>query len=215
MNLNKSFLKVIIATLILLIGVCAVSASDSISTDDVIAAQQDDAIAIEENDALAVEDEGQDVIAASEDADEVLAVEENPEVVEASADAVEILAAEEQPEAIAASDDPDDVLTVGVKDDVKLSVSSDDVLSSVKYKTFTLAKMKWPKKYINTDYSDLPYKWQKIFDKRSSKVYKTEAKKLKSLKKKNWYAYGDPYTQVKYKGKNAIIYLKLTCYKYT
>ena len=218
--MNKKILKILIATLILFVGLGAVCATQSNTTDDIISAQPDDAIAISENndEALAIENETSNVLEANSEVDELSAAEnETQDVLEANNNISDVLTVENDPQKVEAPvNNTVEVLSAEVNQETKLAVaSSDDVLTaSIHYKTVTLAKMKFPKKYIHTDYKNLPKKWKKIYDKREKKFMKTYTKNLKKLKKKNWKPVSDPFTKVKYKGKTAIIYVKLKCYKY-
>ena len=63
MNLNNHILKILICTIVLLIGIGAVSAIDSNSSDDVMSAEQNDEI---DNEVLSVEDNSGDALSADE-----------------------------------------------------------------------------------------------------------------------------------------------------
>ena len=204
--------------MILVLAVGAVSAMEGDSFDDVMASEPgDDVVAVSEDgaDVIAAEEQDGDVIAASED--EVVAVSEEKEDVIAASENDEVIAAGENNEVVAASEN--DVVGVSDSDSV-VSVSNSDNAEKLagygyyKTKVFTLAKFKFPYKYINTKYENLPYKMQKLYDKRYKAFQKKLVKSVKKIKAKGWQASKNPTTQVYKKGSNAIIVIKLSCKKY-
>ena len=187
----KNISKILICSLILVLAIGAVSATENNTADDAILTQSsDDVVAVSEDDVdvIAAEEQKEDAIAASED---------------------QVIAASEEKEDTLTVSENEDTLKVEKQDNaLSLSISdSKEKLSSYKTKVFTLAKFKFPYKYIHTSYKNLPKKMKKLYDKRYNK-------KLKKIKAAGWKASNEPYYKITKKGSNAYITYKLKCYKY-
>lgn len=208
----KKISKILICALILVLAVGAVSAMESEAVDDIIASEPaNDVVAVSEDtvDVVAVEDDGEDIVAAVEE--EVVAISDD-------ADVEVVAVSEEKEDTIAASENGGAVGIDESQSSVSLNTGDDSAklsnYGSYKYKVFTIGKFKFPYKYINTKYDNLPYKWQKVYNKRLTKLNKKMTKKLQKIKAKGWMASDNPTTSVLKRGSNAIIIFRLACYKY-
>lgn len=231
MKLNRTMLKILIATLILLIGAGAVSAIDNNSTDEVVSVEQTEEISV-------IEDN--EVISVNESNNEVLSVENNDTVISVSGNDSEVLTADNNT-VISVSENNSDVLSVENTNSV-ISVSSDDDLtasspfakdpqmtqSKTQYKTIYLGKMKFLKKYkkmllygYKTPSKKNKKAWKKHIAfqkavKKQFKQWKKNAYKIKKyIKNNHWKPLGsnNPYYKIKYSGKYINMYLYAKCYR--
>lgn len=228
--MNRNILKILICSLAILLAMGAVSAMDSNSTDDLKSIESDsqDLIADDGEDILAVESNEEDVVA--DDASEIIASQDD-EILAAEDDSEDVLAFESDEDVISKSSDDGVVLTSSIKQDDKLSMSeSKSVLgledSQIEYKTFTLGKLKIPKKYkkfyngyepskSNKKALKKYKKYQKVAKKQLKKFKKSTKKVMKSIAKGNWYAdEGDMTYKTKTVGKNIITTFYLFAYRY-
>lgn len=225
-------LKILIATLILLIGAGAVSAIDNNSTDEVVSVEQTEEISV-------IEDN--EVISVNESNNEVLSVENNDTVISVSGNDSEVLTADNNNTVISVSENNSDVLSVENTNSV-ISVSSDDDLtasspfakdpqmtqSKTQYKTIYLGKMKFLKKYkkmllygYKTPSKKNKKAWKKHIAfqkavKKQFKQWKKNAYKIKKyIKNNHWKPLGsnNPYYKIKYSGKYINMYLYAKCYR--
>ena len=208
----KKISKILICAMILVLAVGAVSAMENATADDVVALDvADDVVAVSEDDVdvVAVEEEGDDIVAVVEEDAVAISEDVDMEVVAVSEEKEDTLAVSENGGAVGIDEGQSAVSLSTGDDNAKLSN-----YGSYKYKVFTIGKFKFPYKYINTKYDNLPYKWQKVYNKRLTKFNKKMTKKLQKIKAKGWMASGNPTTSVLKKGSNAIIIFRLACYKY-
>ena len=218
-------------TLILLIGIGAVSAIEHNSSDESFSVGQTDVISlIEENNG---------VISVSENSSEILSAEDNDTVVSVSENSSEILSAEDNGTVVSVSENSSEILSVENSNTV-VSVSNDDDLTSyspfakepqmtktkTQYKTLYMGKMKFLKKYKNMALYgyNIPSKknkkawrnhigYQKMFKKQYKKWFKFANKVAKKAKANHWHAYGDLYYKLKYSGNYMYILFYADCYR--
>ena len=232
--MNKNILKVFIATIILLIGIGAVSAIDYNNTDDLTVIDEENTINVKENseiveaahnenESLATENNAK-TTAVNENDSESLSAENNAKTTAVNENNSEVLTAESESEKLESVNTAREVLTVSSDDD-KLSLLYHDspashyTQSKTQYKTFTLGKVKIPKKYKSILYKTPSkknkkawnlYKQFKKFEKKAmKKLKKSIIKVIKKAVKSHWHGYGD----VKYKLKWSGNYYVLTFYQ--
>lgn len=230
--MKKHIFGILICTLIL-IGIGAVSAVDSNSSDEIIYSGQNDEIAIADSELeeLSIENDEQSVSANDS---EIIGAESNDEKIAISDDAEvdEISAVESNDDSYSGVGNDNVVLASNVKEDNKLSssdgdsVADDAIQTKTEYKTFSLAKMKFSKKYKKwalKGYKVPSKKNKKLWKKHKAyqKAYKKQLKifkkvfikNAKSMVKKHWKAYSDLYYTVKNSGKNFYIIFKMKCFR--
>ena len=172
--MDKKILKILIAGLVLLIGIGAVSALESNSTDDV-AVCDDDSIAIDDD--ASVEE-------ADQESNEPLAIDDS-----------------DNNEPISTSDSS--LLKANSTETQLTSNSTSDIKITPQYKTYKVGTLKLSKKYkkfmkmkkapskknkkVWKEYK----KFKKALKKASKKTTKSMVKKLKKLMKKHWILYGE------------------------
>lgn len=91
-------------------------------------------------------------------------------------------------------------------------LSSEDDGYSTQYKTFTVAKLKIPKKYASAKYEDNP-KVKKIMKKKMKVFVKKAKKKMKKIMLKGWKAYNVKEPVIKKAGKNYFITYDIEFYR--
>ena len=224
--MNKTILKILITSLILLIGISAVSAIDDNSTDGVLSVEQTDEIsAIDNNDA---------VISVSENNDEILSAEDISE------NNSEILSAEDNDAVISVSENNSEILNMESSDTV-ISISNDNDLTSsspfdqnpqmtqseTQFKSIFVGKLTFLKKYkkmalygykIPSKKNKKAWKKHKNYQrayKKQRKIFKKYLiKALKRAKANHWHDRGfDLQYKVTYSGKYMHIKFYEKCYR--
>lgn len=195
----KKISKILICALILVLAVGAVSAMESNTVDDAIASDVSDDVATvseDEIDQVAVEEQEDDIIGTCEE---------------------EAVAVSEDADAIAVSENDGSVGIDEGKSTVSLKVDDDKLSSeygaySVQYKTFTVGKLKIPKKYVSDKYKDSPMVKKKI-QKKMKVLQKKAKKKLYKIMKKGWQLYSEEDPVIKKAGKYYLIRYDMTFYR--
>lgn len=193
--MKKQILKILICTLILLIGIGAASAIEDTSTDETISFEEpDQMVSVSDIDEEISGDEGNNEVLAAESDGAVELESASGEIQTSEAGNEELKTAEgENNNAISVNEK--DVLTMDVEKTEKLTdtnSTSDDAQTKVEYKTFNIAKLKIAKKYkkyYSKNASEVPKKVKKHMNKSMKKMKKSAIKKMKKLKKNHWTAY--------------------------
>ena len=204
---------ILISTLILLMGIGAVSAMEHNSTDEFISVEQNDPISV-------MNDDNNTVISVSENSSEILSAEDNDTVVSVSDNSSEILSVENSNTVVSVSND-DDLTSYS-----PFAKEPQMTQSKTQYKTLYLGKMKFLKKYKNMALYgyNIPSKknkkawrnhigYQKMFKKQYKKWIKFANKVAKKAKANHWHAYGDLYYKLKYSGKYMYMLFYADCYR--
>ena len=233
--MNKTILKILIGTLILLIGIGAVSAIEDNSTDEFMSFEQNDEISVIEdnNEIISIGENDSEPLSplSSQDSDGIISVCENESGVLSSQDSDGI---------ISVSEDNGELLNL--KDiDAVISVSGDNTLlndspfaqdpqmtqSQTEYKTFYLGKLVIPKKYKKFYIKDYKpskknkkawknyKKFKKLLNKRGKKLSKHVAKIANSIKMNHWNPLGEDSLsyKIKYRGSNIYTYFYIYTYR--
>ena len=230
--MNKTILKILIGTLILLIGIGAVSAIEDNSTDEFMSFEQNDEISvIEDNNEIISIGENDSEPLSSQDSDGIFSVCENES---------ESLSSQDSDGIISVSEDNGELLNL--KDiDAVISVSGDNTLlndspfaqdpqmtqSQTEYKTFYLGKLVIPKKYKKFYIKDYKpskknkkawknyKKFKKLLNKRGKKLSKHVAKIANSIKMNHWNPLGEDSLsyKIKYRGSNIYTYFYIYTYR--
>ena len=218
--MNKTILKILIGTLILLIGIGAVSAIEHNSTDEFLSAEQTDEISIMENNT--------EVIAVNESNTEVLSAENNNTVISVNENNTEVLSAENNNTVISVCENNNTVISVSNDDDLTSDSSSETqpLGTQTEYKTVYLGKMKFLKKYkkwVLKGYKPPSKKnkkawknhitFQKAVKKQMKQFEKTMKKIVKKYQAQNWKFYEDPYYKIKYSSKYMYLRFYANCYR--
>ena len=203
MKFKKSL--IFICLIICLFSVASVCASNVNETVAVSESQSDELLNIENQDVNDVNVAESEILTASSD-DEVIATD----------DSSDILTVENNNESIAC-DDSSDVLTMENNNET-LAVtipSTTTVQSYTDYKTFSLGKLKLPKKYLKFENNYKPskknkklwkqYKAYKKYSKKATKKFNKKMKKIVTNALKNhWHFYGGAYYLESRSGKNIV-----------
>ncbi|MEE1335281.1 hypothetical protein [Methanobrevibacter sp.] len=228
--MKKTILKILMCTLILLIGIGAVNAIEQNSTDELLSFEQNDQIDISEDNAevsavsedncsevLSVENEENEIAAVSDNGSEVLSVENNEEeVVSVSENNSQVLTGSEPP-----SDVPIGNPVITHSSNLKLQKTTNS--GTMKTKEMVFGKIKMLKKNFKRFVLKTPSKknkklWKKYikFKKTVNKKFKKSMnKRIKAIKKKwkiDWYYGIRPIFVIK--GKYCTMYWTCLCYKY-
>ena len=234
--MKKCILKILIVTLILLIGIGAVSAIEFNSTDEFMSVDQTNEISIDNStETLAVEN-NDEVISVSENNTDVLSGESDNEVITVSENSTRVLSSESNDSVISVSENNSDVLNAE-SNSKEISVSNNDLLSyspfakdpqftqsETEYKTFFLGKVKLYKKHLKFANGYKPskknkkawksYKSYKKSFKKSRKKFKKHAKKvIKNAKRNHWHGDGDVWFNYKKSGKYYVYYFYQDAYR--
>ena len=204
---------ILISTLILLMGIGAVSAMEHNSTDEFISVEQNDPISV-------MNDDNNAVISVSENDGEVLSVESNNTVISVSGNDSDVLSAENSNTVIAVSSDND---LTGYSPFAKEPQMTQH---KTQYKTFYLGKMVFPKKYkkmalygykIPSKKNKKAWKkhiaYQKVYKKQFKLFKKSATKVIKKIKANHWKGIGDIYYKIKVSGNRMIIRYYGDCYR--
>ena len=204
---------ILISTLILLMGIGAVSAMEHNSTDEFISVEQNDPISV-------MNDDNNTVISVSENDGEVLSVESNNTVISVSGNDSDVLSAENSNTVIAVSSDND---LTGYSPFAKEPQMTQH---KTQYKTFYLGKMVFPKKYkkmalygykIPSKKNKKAWKkhiaYQKVYKKQFKLFKKSATKVIKKIKANHWKGIGDIYYKIKVSGNRMIIRYYGDCYR--
>lgn len=203
MKYKKSFL--IICLIICLFSIASVCASN-VNETVVASENQSDELQNVEN---------QDVFDVDATENEVLTASSDDEVIVNCDDSGDVLSLENCNASLAACDENGDILTMG--DDNKLisidMPSTSTVQSFTNYKTFTIAKVKLPTKYLkftNFKPSKKNHLWKqyKEYKKYLKKIPKKVVKQMKKVfikaYKNHWHPYGNVYYRWDIYGKNVV-----------
>ncbi|WP_410320314.1 calcium-binding protein [Methanobrevibacter sp.] len=222
---------ILISTLILLMGIGAVSAMEHNSTDEFISVRQ--------NDAISVMNDNNTVISVSGNDSDVLSAEGNNTVISVSGNDSDVLSAEGNNSVISVSGNDSDVLSAENGNTV-IAVSNDNDLTGyspfakepqmtqhkTQYKTFCLGKMVFPKKYkkmaiygykIPSKKNKKAWKkhvaYQKVYKKQFKLFKKSATKVIKKIKANHWKGIGDIYYKIKVSGNRMIVRYYGDCYR--
>ena len=203
---------ILISTLILLMGIGAVSAMEHNSTDEFIS--------VEQNDAISVMNDNNTVISVSGNDSDVLSAEGNNTVISVSGNDSDVLSAENSNTVIAVSSDND---LTGYSPFAKEPQMTQH---KTQYKTFYLGKMVFPKKYkkmalygykIPSKKNKKAWKkhiaYQKVYKKQFKLFKKSATKVIKKIKANHWKGIGDIYYKIKVSGNRMIIRYYGDCYR--
>lgn len=240
--MNKNILGMLICTFVLLVGISAVNAIDSNSTDELMACNSDDAISVcaDDGEVLSVEDMENEVISVNDDDvisagnDEVLNAEINDDGEGVICD--DVLGAQSNEECLSAVEDNSTVVLAASQPPTDVPVAKPVITHSSnlklqklsRYETMltkeaVFAKVKMLKKDFKRFVLKTPSKknkklWKKYvkFDKvMDKKLAKSMKKRIKAIKKKwkiDWY-YGIRPVFV-LKGKYCTANFICMCYRY-
>ena len=230
--MNKTILKILIGTLILLIGIGAVSAIEDNSTDEFMS--------FEQNDEISVMEDNSEIISIGEDDSEPLSSQGSDGIFSVCENESESLSSHDSDGIISVSEDNGEPLNLKDSDAV-ISVSGDNTLSTnssseqepqkiqshTEYKTFCLGKLVIPKKYKKFYLKDYKpskknkkawknyKKFKKLLKKRGKKLSKHVSKTAKSIKKNHWKPSGKKSLslKIKYRGSNICTYFYMSVYR--
>ena len=218
--MNKTIFKILIATIVFLIGIGVASAVDSNSSDEAAAAEQADEISVDEADVAGVEN-GND-----EAGDEVIALEDNDEL--------SVATDENQLASNVTSDDGLDkgleykTFVVGkikvskkfaklvpmekkldkYKKKIKKAKSNYKKTHANKYKK-AVKKLKFKYKDYKKKYKKLATKFKKAFNKRMPAFEEATLKRLQEIMKYNWKPYTKAVSTAVIKGKYWVFTFKM------
>ena len=189
--MNKTILKILISSLILLIGIGAASAMDNNSTDNALAVENDEILAIENNNT---------VISVSENSSDVLSVQNTSSIISVSSDDLTSYSPFAQDPQMTQSSTRYTTVFVGKMTFLK------------KYKNMALYGYKLPSKK-NKKAWQKHKNFQKALKKQTKLFIKSAAKKANKVKANHWHTIGDLYYKVKYSGRHIEIRFYADCYR--
>lgn len=200
--MNKILLKILISTLILLIGIGAVSAIEFNSTNETISFEQNNEISINENmcNITSAENNEEDVLSVIDDSDEVISLEtndnnfisinnNNTDIIRAENNeenmSITLVSIENNKEIVSAGNN-NDIISASINENEKLELApdcsivsydtfegNDGYMHEMKSKAFLIGKMTLHKKYWKMFLN------QKKKTKKFKKLYKKKIKQLK------------------------------------
>lgn len=233
--MNKKILKILIITLILLMGIGAVSAIEHNSTDEFLSVEQTNEVSvIEDNtEVISVNENNAEVLSSKNNNTEISVCKNNTEVISITENGTEynntvisvnennteVLSAENHNTIISLSNDKD------LTSDSPFATEPQMTQSKTEYKTFYMGKMKFLKKYKNMiNGYKIPSKknkkawkkhkaFQKAFKKQKKQLGKTAFELGLSLGVSNWNLHGNPYYLIKTNGKYIYVLFYQECYR--
>jgi len=225
--MNKILLKILISTLILLIGIGAVNAIECNSTDESITSEQFNAnysnegcdiLCAVNDDSMSVSNQNTEALSAVNDNENACDMDSevlcavNDDSMSVSNQNTEVLSA------VANNEEP--VLTSSLNEDEIFDYSFGKLNDSpTESKSFLVGTMKLHKKYWKSylkhcGHKKTSKKFKKMFKKKLKTLKKSIKKKLKKLAKKGWFGSVDECLyDIKHKGKYYVFYYYATCYR--
>ena len=239
--MNKTILKILICTLILLIGIGAVSAIEHNSTDELLSVEQTNEVSvIEDNtEVISVNESNTEVLSSENNNTAISVCENNTEVISITENGTEVLSAEDNNTVISVNENATEVLSAE-NNNIVISVSNDKDLtgyspfatepqmtqSETQYKTFYLGQVKFLKKYKKMflyGYNKPSKKNKKAWKKHRSylKALKKQRKKIEKrvpklkskLNAQHWHPYGDLKYNLEYRGNYMYVRFYGDCYR--
>ena len=210
--MKKQIFKILIFSLILLIGIGAVNALDFNSTDIYRSSEQNNPISTynESIEVLTVENENNNTLSANDNTTEVLSLENTKN---------NVISVNSENNVISLSNETNNVLTQTKEKSILSLHWSYYTKSKTQYKIFTLAKARMSTKllkysdYIPTTKNKIEWNQYKLYKKQNKNVKiqirKSTLKVLKRAVKQHWH----PYTEVWYRYKLSSKYCTCTYYQ--